>query len=158
MKTLLALLLIIPSLSWSNLNFDNFYEDNKYELNSIAHCKGFLQGIVDIFDYLMDEYEENIETNFTKEERNDFNSFFEKLNNFNDITQDELDFQLEMKCGKDIGCRTKYANIVIEGFSQGFDNIFMLNEVHSGGLSEYAEEYLNDSDVLLDMCFDNADG
>lgn len=158
MKKLLALLLLIPGLSWSNLNFDNFYKENEYELNSIAHCRGFLQGIVDIFDYLIDEYEENIETNFTKEERNDFNSFFEKLNNFNDITEDELDFQLEMKCGKDIECRTEYANIVIEGFSQGFDNIFMLNEVHSGGLSEYAEEYLNDSDVLLDMCFDNADG
>jgi len=25
-------------------------------------------------------------------------------------------------------------------------------------LSEYAEEYLSDSDVLLDRCFDNADG
>jgi len=157
LKFLLALILL-PLISFANIDFDNFYKENEYELNSIAHCRGFMQGIVDIFDYLMEEYEENIETNLTKEERDDFNSFFEKLNNFNDITEDELDFQLEMKCGKNIECRTEYVNRVIEGFSQGFDNIFMLNEVHSGGLSEYAEEYLNDSDVLLDMCFDNADG
>ena len=157
LKFILALILL-PTFSFANIDFDNFYKENEYELNSIAHCRGFLQGVIDIFDYLMDEYEENIETNLTTEERVDFNSFFEKLNNFNDITKDEIDFQLEMKCGKDIECRTEYANRVIEGFSQGFDNIFMLNEVHSGGLSEYAEEYLNDSDVLLDMCFDKADG
>lgn len=155
LKFLLALILL-PTFSFANIDFDNFYKENEYELNSIAHCRGFLQGIVDIFDYLMDEYEENIETNLTKEERDDFNSFFEKLNNFNDITKDEMDFQLEMKCGKDIECRTEYANRVIEGFGQGFDNIFMLNEVHSGGLSEYAEEYLKDSDILLERCFDNA--
>ena len=148
----------MPALSFANIDFDNFYKENKYELNSIAHCRGFLQGIVDIFDYLTNEYEEEIETRLTEEERDDFNAFFEELNNFNDITEDELNFQLEMKCGKDVECRTEYANRVIKGFSQGFDNIFMLNEVHSGGLSEYAEEYLSDSDVLLDMCFDNADG
>jgi len=157
LKFILALILL-PTFSFANIDFDNFYKENEYELNSIAHCKGFLQGIVDIFDYLMDEYQENIETNFTKEERDDFNSFFEKVNNFNDITEDELNFQLEMKCGKDIECRTEYANRVIEGFGQGFDNIFMLNEVHGDGLSEYAEEYLSDSDVLLDMCFDNVEG
>ena len=157
LKFLLALILL-PTFSFANIDYDNFYKENEYELNSIAHCRGFLQGIVDIFDYLMDEYEENIETNLTKEERDDFNSFFEKLNNFNDTTKDELDFQMEMKCGKEIECRTEYANRVIEGFSQGFDNIFMLNEVHGDGLSEYAEEYLSDSDVLLDMCFDNANG
>ena len=157
LKFLIALILL-PTFSFANIDFDNFYKENEYELNSIAHCKGFLQGIVDIFDYLMDEYEENIVTNLTKEERDDFNSFFEKLNNFNDITEDELNFQLEMKCGKDIECRTEYANRVIEGFGQGFDNIFMLNEVHGDGLSEYAEEYLSDSDVLLDMCFDNVEG
>ena len=60
MKTLLALLLLIPSLSWGNLNFDNFYKENEYDLNSIAHCKGFLQGIVDVFDFLDNEYSEVI--------------------------------------------------------------------------------------------------
>ena len=60
MKGLLALLLLIPSLSWGNLNFDNFYEENEYELDSIEHCKGFLQGVVDIFDYLDNEYSEVI--------------------------------------------------------------------------------------------------
>ena len=99
-----------------------------------------------------------METRFTQEERDDFYSFFKELNHFNDITKDEMDFQLEMKCGKDIECRTEYANKVVEGFTQGFDNIFMLNEVQGDGLSEYAEEYLSDSDVLLDMCFDKANG
>ena len=158
MKTLLTLLLLIPSLSWSNLNFDNFYKENDFELNSIAHCSGFLQGIVDIFDFLTNEYEEEMVTRFTQEERDDFNIFFKELNYFNEITRDETDFQLEMKCGKDTECRTEYANKVVEGFTQGFNNIFMLNEVHGDGLSDYAEEYLSDSDVLLDMCFDNADG
>lgn len=123
LKFLLALILF-PSFSFSNIDYDNFYKENEHELNSIAHCSGFLQGIIDIFDYLSNEYEEEIETNLTEEEKDDFNSFFEKLNNFNDITKDERDFQLEMKCGKDIECRTGYANKVIEGFSQGFDNIF----------------------------------
>ena len=157
LKFLLALILL-PTFSFANIDFDNFYKENDYKLNSIAHCSGFLQGIVDIFDFLTNEYEEEMETRFTQEERDDFYSFFKELNHFNDITKDEMDFQLEMKCGKDIECRTEYANKVVEGFTQGFDNIFMLNEVHGDGLSEYAEEYLSDSDVLLDMCFDNANG
>ena len=157
LKFLLALILL-PTFSFANIDFDNFYKEKDYELNSIAHCSGFLQGIVDIFDFLTNEYEEEMETRFTQEERDDIYSFIEELNYFNEITKDELDFQMEMKCGKEIECRTVYANRVIEGFSQGFDNIFMLNEVHGDGLNEYAEEYLSDSDVMLDKCFDNADG
>ena len=158
MLKFLLVLILIPTFSFANIDFDNFYKENDYELNSIAHCSGFLQGIVDIFDFLTNEYEEEMETRFTQEERDDFYSFFKELNHFNDITKDEMDFQLEMKCGKDIECRTEYANKVVEGFTQGFDNIFMLNEVQGDGLSEYAEEYLSDSDVLLDMCFDKANG
>ena len=157
LRFLLALILL-PTFSFANIDFDNFYKENDYELNSIAHCRGFLQGVVDIFDFLTNEYEEEMETRFTQEERDDFYSFFKELNHFNDITKDEMDFQLEMKCGKDIECRTEYANKVVEGFTQGFDNIFMLNEVQGDGLSEYAEEYISDSDVLLDMCFDKANG
>ena len=157
LKFLLALILL-PTFSFANIDYDNFYKENEYELNSIAHCRGFLQGVVDIFDFLTNEYKEEMETRFTQEERDDFYSFFKELNHFNDITKDEMDFQLEMKCGKDIECRTEYANEVVEGFTQGFDNIFMLNEVQGDGLSEYAEEYLSDSDVLLDMCFDKANG
>ena len=157
LKFLLALILL-PTFSFANIDYDNFYKENEYELNNIAHCRGFLQGVVDIFDFLTNEYKEEMETRFTQEERDDFYSFFKELNYFNDITKDEMDFQLEMKCGKDIECRTEYANEVVEGFTQGFDNIFMLNEVQGDGLSEYAEEYLSDSDVLLDICFDNANG
>ena len=157
LKFLLALILL-PTFSFANIGYDNFYKENEYELNSIAHCRGFLQGVVDIFDFLTNEYKEEMETRFTQEERDDFYSFFKELNYFNDITKDEMDFQLEMKCGKDIECRTEYANEVVEGFTQGFDNIFMLNEVQGDGLSEYAEEYLSDSDILLDMCFDKANG
>ena len=157
LKFLLALILL-PTFSFANIDYDNFYKENEYELNSIAHCRGFLQGVVDIFDFLTNEYKEEMETRFTQEERDDFYSFFKELNHFNDITKDEMDFQLEMKCGKDIECRTEYANEVVEGFTQGFDNIFMLNEVQGDGLSEYAEEYLSDSDILLDICFDNANG
>ena len=157
LKFLLALILL-PTFSFANIDYDNFYKENEYELNSIAHCRGFLQGVVDIFDFLTNEYKEEMETRFTQEERDDFYSFFKELNHFNDITKDEMDFQLEMKCGKDLECRTGYANRLVEGFTQGFDNIFMLNEVQGDGLSEYAEEYLSDSDVLLDMCFDKANG
>lgn len=157
MKNLLALLLLIPSLSWGSLNFDNFYEQNDYELNSIAHCTGFLQGIVDITSFMMTEYEEEVETQFSEEEKDEVEVFLKKLNKFNDITRDEMDFQLKMQCGKDIQCRTKYANIVVEGFTQGFDNIYMFFEKDDDGLSDAAEEYLSDSDIILDLCFNNAD-
>lgn len=155
MKTLLALLLLIPILSWGSLNFDNFYEQNDYKLNSIAHCTGFLQGIVDITNFMMIEYEVEVETQFTEEEKDEVMTFLEELNEFNNITRDEMDFQLAMQCGKDNQCRTKYANIVVEGFTRGFDNIFMFFEKDDGGLSDTAEDYLDDSDVLLEMCFNN---
>ena len=82
MKTLLTLLLLIPSFSWGNLNFDNFYEENKYELKSIAHCKGFLQGIVDIFDFLDNEHSEDVIANSSEEEIEEFRKFQTELNNF----------------------------------------------------------------------------
>lgn len=156
LKFLLSLILL-PIFSFANIDFDNFYKENKYELDSIAHCTGFLQGIVDITNFMMTEYEEEVETQFTEEEKDEVVVFFEELNEFNKITRDEMDFQLEMQCGKDIQCRTEYANIVVEGFTQGFDNIYMFFEKDDDGLSDAAEEYLSDSDVLLDMCFDNAD-
>ena len=158
MKTLLALLLLIPSLSWGNLNFDNFYEENEYDLNSIAHCKGFLQGIVDIFDYLENEYSEIIVENSTEEEIEEFSSFQIEVNNFNNVTGDELNFQLEMKCGKDNKCRAEYVQIVLDGFEQGFGNIFMLYETDGDGFNDYAEQYFENSDILLDMCFNNTNG
>ena len=134
------------------LGFDSVSIDEAVEMfRGLLVCAGFHPSNVDNqfnLDYAW----------FTQEERDDFYSFFKELNHFNDITKDEMDFQLEMKCGKDIECRTEYANEVVEGFTQGFDNIFMLNEVQGDGLSEYAEEYLSDSDVLLDMCFDKANG
>jgi hypothetical protein len=52
LKFLLALILL-PTFSFANIDFDNFYKENKYELDSVAHCKGFLQGVVDIFDFLI---------------------------------------------------------------------------------------------------------
>ena len=158
MKKLLVLLLLIPSLSWSNLNFDNFYEDNKYELSSIAHCRGFLQGIVDIFDFLENEYSEVLLENSTEEELEEFRNFQTELNNFNNITVDELDFQLGMKCGKDNKCRAEYSQIVVKGFEEGFGNMFMLYETDGDGFNEYAEEYFENSDNLLDMCFNKANG
>ena len=158
MKTLLALLLLIPSLSWGNLNFDNFYEENEYDLNSIAHCKGFLQGIVDVFAFLDNEYSEVIIENSTEEEIEEFRNFQTEVTNFNNITGEELDFQLEMKCGKDNKCRAEYAQIVIDGFEQGFGNIFMLYETDGDGFNDYAEQYFDNSDNLLDMCFNKADG
>jgi hypothetical protein len=114
MKILLALFLLISSLSWGNLILDNLYKENEYELNSIAHCKGFLQGIVDIFDFLDNEYSEVIKENSSEEEIEEFRNFQTELNNFNNITGDELDFQLGMKCGKDNQCRAEYANTVIK--------------------------------------------
>ena len=158
MKILLSLLLLIPSLSWGNLNFDNFYEENKYELKSIAHCKGFLQGIVDIFDFLDNEHSEEVIANSSKEEIQEFRNFQTEVNNFNNITGDELDFQLGMKCGKDNKCRAEYANIVVKGFEQGFGNMFMLYETDGDGFNNYAEEYFENSDILLEMCFNKADG
>ena len=158
MKTLLALLLLIPSLSWGNLNFDNFYEENEYDLNSIAHCKGFLQGIVDIFDYLDNEYSEVIIENSSEEEIQEFKNFKTEVNNFNNITGEELDFQLKMKCGKDNACRIEFANKVVEGFEQGFNIVYTLNDTVDGWFSKEAEQYLDQSDVLLEMCFNKADG
>ncbi len=158
MKTFLALLLLIPNLSWAKLSFDNFYEDNKYELKSIAHCKGFLQGVVDIFDFLTKEYSEVLLENSSEEELEEFRIFKTELNNFNNITGDELDFQLGMKCGKDNKCRAEYAQIVVKGFNEGFENIFMLYETDGDGFNEYAEEYFENSDNLLDMCFNKANG
>ena len=158
MKILLSLLLLIPSLSWGNLNFDNFYEENKYELKSIAHCKGFLQGIVDIFDFLDNEHSEEVIANSSKEEIEEFRNFQTELNNFNNITGDELDFQLGMKCGKDNKCRAEYANIVVKGFEQGFGNMFMLYETDGDGFNDYAERYFESSDILLEICFNKANG
>ena len=156
MKNLLAILLLIPSLSWGNLNFDNFYKENEYDLNSIAHCKGFLQGIVDIFDFLDNEHSEEVIANSSEEEIQEFRNFQTELNNFNNITGDELDFQLGMKCGKDNQCRAEYANIVIKGFEEGFGNKFMLYEKEGDGFNDYAEEYFENSDILLEMCFNKA--
>ena len=158
MKTLLALLLLIPSLSWGSLNFDNIYKENEYELKSIAHCKGFLQGVVDIFDYLVNEHGEELMEELSEEETKEFSTFQSELKNFNNITADELDFQLKMKCGKDNKCRAEYAQIVIEGFEQGFGNIFMLYEKDGDGFNDYAEQYFENSDNLLDMCFNKVDG
>ncbi len=158
MKTLLTLLLLIPGLSWSNLNFDNFYEENEYELKSVAHCKGFLQGIVDIFDFLDNEYSDVIKENSSEEEIEEFRNFQTELNNFNNITGDELDFQLKMKCGKDNQCRAEYAQMVIDGFEQGFGNMLMLYETDGDGFNDYAEEYFENSDMLIEMCFNKADG
>ena len=158
MRLLLIFFFLIPSLSWGSLNFDNLYEQNDYELNSIAHCTGFLQGIVDITNFMMTEYEAEVETKFTEEEKDEVLTFLEKLNDFNKITRDEMNFQLEMHCGKDIQCRTKYANIVVEGFTKGFDNIYMFFEKDDDGLSDAAEEYLSDSDIILEMCFDKEEG
>jgi hypothetical protein len=62
-----------------------------------------------------------------------------------------------MKCGKDNKCRAEYAQIVVKGFEEGFGNIFMLYESDGDGFNDYAEEYFENSDNLLDMCFDNAD-
>ena len=155
LKFLLALILL-PIFSFANINFDNFYTENEYELDSIAHCSGFLQGIVDITNYMMTEYKEEVETQFSDNEKDEVEDFLKELNGFNNITRDEMDFQLEMQCGKDIQCRKKYANIVVEGFTQGFDNIYMFFEKDDDGLSDTAEEYLSNSDVILDLCFKNA--
>ena len=157
LKFLLALILL-PLISFANIDFDNFYKENKYELDSIAHCTGFLQGIVDITSFMMTEYEEEVETQFSDREKDEVEVFLKKLNKFNDITRDEMDFQLKMQCGKDIQCRTKYANIVVEGFTQGFDNIYMFFEKDDDGLSDAAEEYLSDSDIILEICFDKEEG
>ena len=158
MKILLALFLLISSLSWGNLILDNLYKENEYELNSIAHCKGFLQGVVDIFDYLVNEHNEEVMVDMSEEEIKEFSTFQSELNNFNNITGDELDFQLGMKCGKDNQCRAEYANIVIKGFEQGFGNMFMLYETDGDGFNDYAERYFESSDILLEMCFNKADG
>ena len=155
LKFLLAII-TLPTFSFANIDFDNFYKENKYELNSIAHCTGFLQGVVDITNFMMTEYEEEVETQFSDREKDEVEVFLKKLNKFNDITRDEMDFQLEMRCGKNVECRTEYANIVVEGFTQGFDNIYMFFEKDDDGLSDYAEDYLSDSDLILEMCFDNA--
>ena len=156
-KFLLALILL-PTFSFANIDFDNFYKENNYELDSIAHCSGFIQGVIDIFDFLTNEYEEEVKTSFTKEEREELNSFLKELDYFNNITKDEMNFQLEMKCGKDIECRAGYANKAIKGFEQGFDNIYMFYEKDDDGLSDYAEEYFEKSDILLEMCFKEANG
>ena len=150
--------MLAPSLSWSNLNFDNFYNENEFELKSIAHCSGFLQGVADVFDFLINEYEEEVMAVITEEEKNELLAFQEDLNHFNKITKDELDFQLHMKCGKDVQCRAEIAKISVESFKKGFDNIFMLDETDEGGFNDYAEEYFSDSDILLDLCFDKAEG
>ena len=157
LKFLLALILL-PTFSFANIDFDNFYKENEYELNSIAHCRGFLQGIVDIFDFLTTEYNEVLLENSSEEELEEFRIFKTELNNFNNITGDELDFQLGMKCGKDNKCRAEYAQIVVKGFNEGFENIFMLYETDGDGFNEYAEEYFENSDNLLDMCFNKANG
>ena len=158
MKTILALLLLIPSLSWGNLSLDNLYKENEYELNSIAHCKGFLQGIVDIFDYLVNEHSKEVTVDLSEEEIKEFSAFQLELNNFNNITANELDFQLGMKCGKDNSCRLEYANKVVEGFEKGFNIVYTLNDTVDGWFSKEAEQYLDQSDVLLEMCFNKADG
>ena len=152
LKFLLALILL-PLISFANIDFDNFYKENEYELNSIAHCTGFLQGVVDITNFMMTEYEAEIETQFSENEKDEVEDFLKELNEFNNITRDEMDFQLDMRCGKNVECRTEYANIVVEGFTQGFDNIYMFFEKDDEGLSDAAEEYLSDSDIILDLCF-----
>jgi len=151
-------IILVPIVSFANIDFDNFYKENEYDLNSIAHCKGFLQGIVDIFDYLENEYSEIIVENSTEEEIEEFSSFQIEVNNFNNVTGDELNFQLEMKCGKDNKCRAEYVQIVLDGFEQGFGNIFMLYETDGDGFNDYAEQYFENSDILLDMCFNNTNG
>ena len=157
LKFLLALILL-PTFSFAYIDYDNFYKENKYELDSVAHCKGFLQGVVDILDFLDNEYSEVLLENSSEEEIEEFRNFQKELNKFNNITGDELDFQLGMKCGKDNKCRAEYAQIVVKGFEEGFGNIFMLYEIDGDGFNDYAEEYLENSDIFLDMCFNKADG
>ena len=158
MYKIILTIILVPIVSFANIDFDNFYKENEYDLNSIAHCKGFLQGIVDIFDYLENEYSEIIVENSTEEEIEEFSSFQIEVNNFNNVTGDELNFQLEMKCGKDNKCRAEYVQIVLDGFEQGFGNIFMLYETDGDGFNDYAEQYFENSDILLDMCFNNTNG
>ena len=153
LKTLIALFLLIPSLSWGNLSLDNLYKENEYELNSIAHCKGFLQGIVDIFDYLVNEHSKEVMVDLSEEEIKEFSTFQSELKNFNSITANELDFQLGMKCGKDNSCRLEYANKVVEGFEKGFNIVYTLNDTVDGWFSKEAEQYLDYSDILLEGCF-----
>lgn len=158
MYKIILTITLFPFVSFANINSDNFYKENEYDLNGIAHCKGFLQGIVDIFDYFDNEYSELIIENSTEEEIEEFSNFQKEVNNFNNVTGDELNFQLEMKCGKDNQCRAEYANIVIKGFEQGFGNMFMLYETDGDGFNDYAERYFESSDIFLEMCFNKADG
>ena len=88
------------------------------------------QGIVDVFDFLDNEYSEVIIENSTEEEIEEFINFQTEVTNFNNITGEELDFQLEMKCGKDNKCRAEYAQIVVKGFEEGLTfNQFCILEV-----------------------------
>ena len=156
MKTLLALLLLVPSLSWGITNFKNYFKDNKYELDSIAYCGGFLQGVNDIVNYLMDEFGDEYIDVLPEDERKEINILQTNLNDFTKVTRDELDFQLEMKCGKDKDCRFEVYETTMEGFDKGFNIVYTLNDTVDGWFSKEAEQYLDQSDVLLEMCFNKA--
>ena len=158
MKTLLALLLLVPSLSWGITNFKNYFKDNKYELDSIAYCGGFLQGVNDIVNYLMDEFGDEYIDVLPEDERKEINILQTNLNDFTKATRDELDFQLGMKCGEDKDCRYGVYETTMDGFDKGFNIVYTLNDTVDGWFSKEAEQYLDQSDVLLEMCFNKADG
>jgi len=154
--TVTIIFTMLSSISWGNINFDNFYKENRYEIDSIAHCGGFLQGVSDIIDFLMQEYQEDYIDVLPESEKKEIFSFLDNLSNFTEITNDELYFQLDMKCGKNIECRYDIAQKTLEGFNKGFDNIFMLYEKDGEEFNNYAKEYLSDSDAIINFCFKEA--
>ena len=156
MKTFLVLFLLIPILSWGNINYENFYKDNKYELDNIAYCGGFLQWGNDIGNYLMDEFGKEYIDVLPEDERKEINILQTNLNDFTKATRDELDFQLGMKCGEDKDCRYEVYETTMEGFDKGFNIVYTLNDMFDRWLSKEVEAYLNQSDIFFEMCFNKA--
>ena len=73
--TVTIIFTMLSSISWGSINFDNFYKENRYEIDSIAHCGGFLQGVSDIFDFLMQEFNREANTLCSKSQDSALTSF-----------------------------------------------------------------------------------
>lgn len=152
---LLAIYLSIKSsfITANTIIDQKYFELNKFNLETLAYCSGFINGSETIVEMLLDQFDEELKNIYPEIEVDEQYEFHENLVVFKEKIDEKFKTEMYAQCGDPNNCSDEIKSKAEKGFKEGYELIFKFYDLYENKNDVESNNYIDLSDDIIASCF-----